>query len=33
MLSFDNAPSPYKHAQNRITFHCQMIDVDTHIVN
>ena len=24
---------PYKHAQRRITFHCQRIDVDIHIVN
>ena len=33
ILSFDIAPFPYKHAQRRITFHCQRIDVDIHIVN
>ena len=33
ILSFDIAPFPYKHAQRRITFHCQRIDVDVHIVN
>ena len=31
ILSFDIAPFPYKHAQRRITFHCQRIDVDIHI--
>ena len=33
ILSFDIAPFPYKHAQRSITFHCQRIDVDIHIVN
>ena len=33
ILSFDIAPFPYKHAQRRIPFHCQRIDVDIHIVN
>ena len=33
ILSFDIAPFPYKHDQRRITFHCQRIDVDIHIVN
>ena len=33
ILSFEIAPFPYKHAQRRITFHCQRIDVDIHIVN
>ena len=33
ILSFDIAPFPYKHAQRRITFHCQRIDVDIHLVN
>ena len=33
ILSFDIAPFPYKHAQRRITFHWQRIDVDIHIVN
>ena len=33
ILSFDIAPFPYKHAQRRITFHCQRIDIDIHIVN
>ena len=33
ILSFDIAPFPYKRAQRRITFHCQRIDVDIHIVN
>ena len=33
ILSFDISPFPYKHAQRRITFHCQRIDVDIHIVN
>ena len=33
ILSFDIAPFPYKHAQRRITFHCQRIDFDIHIVN
>ena len=33
ILSFDIAPFQYKHAQRRITFHCQRIDVDIHIVN
>ena len=33
ILSFDIAPFPYKHAQRRITFHCQRIDVDIQIVN
>ena len=32
ILSFDIAPFPYKHAQWRITFHCQRIDVDIYIV-
>ena len=31
ILSFDIAPFPYKHAQRRITLHCQRIDVDIHI--
>ena len=33
ILSFGIAPFPYKHAQRPITFHCQRIDVDIHIVN
>ena len=33
ILSFDIAPFPYKHVQRHITFHCQRIDVDIHIVN
>ena len=33
IITFDIAPLPYKHAQRRITFHCQRIDVDIHIVN
>ena len=33
ILSFDIAPFPYEHAQRRITFHCQRIDVDMHLVN
>ena len=33
ILSFDIAPFPYKHAQRRITFHCQRIDVDIHLIN
>ena len=32
ILSFDIALFPYKHAQRRITIHCQRIDVDIHIV-
>ena len=32
ILSFDIAPFPYKHAQRRITFHCQRIDVDIHMM-
>ena len=33
ILSFDIALFPYRHAQRRITFHCQRIDVDIPIVN
>ena len=33
ILSFDIVLFPYKHAQRRISFHCQRIDVDIHIVN
>ena len=32
ILSFDIAPSPYKHVQRRIAFHCQWIDVGIHII-
>ena len=32
ILSFDIAPFPYKHAQRRITLHCQRIDVDIHVL-
>ena len=32
ILSFDIAPSPYKHVQRRIAFRCQWIDVGIHII-
>ena len=32
ILSFDIAPYPYKHAQRRITFHCQRIDLHKIII-